>query len=119
MNIVVTSPKTVDLTHKVRNAPEAFWSFKRRPTKLKNGDVVFIVKNGYVVTGFYVRSIVYAKHPVKYAFGHNPSDCWRVWFRSVVPDEELEDLGVLDEKGSPQIKIRGFQGFRYQWWGEN
>lgn len=116
MNIVVTSPKTVDLMHKVEAPSESFWSLKRRPKKLKVGDVVWIVKNGYVVGGFSVRKIVFAKNPVRNAVGHNPSEVWRIWFGELIDDVELQEYGILDEKGDPQIKVRGFQGFRYQWW---
>lgn len=118
MNIVVTSPKGADLTHKVKKPWDSFWSLKRRPKKLRVGDIVWVVKNGRVVGGFYVRMIVHAKNPVKHASGHNPPDCWRLWFSDTVPDNELERFGVIDKKGEPLIKIRGFQGFRYQWWKE-
>ena len=112
----MTSPKQEDILHKVENPQDSFWTFKRKPTKLKVSDIVWVVKNGFIVGGFYVRRIVYAQNPVRYAFGHNPVNVWRVWFSGIVPDEELEEFGILDEKGNPKIKIKGFQGFRYQWW---
>lgn len=117
MNIVVTSPKTVDIMHKLEDPSNSFWSLKRRPKKLKVGDIVWIVKNGRVIAGFYIRKIVYSKLPVKYAIGHNPPGCWHIWFSGLVPDQELEEeFGVIDEKGNAIIGVKGFQGFRYQWW---
>lgn len=116
MNIVVTSPKDVDIKHKVDAYRDSFWSLKRRPKKLKVGDILWIVKNGFVVGGFYIRKIVYGKNPVRDAVGHNPAESWRLWFRCLVPDQELEQKGIIDETGDPLIKVRGFQGFRYQWW---
>lgn len=116
MNIVVTSPKTTDIVHKMKDPYNSFWSLKRRPKKLNAEDIVWIVKNGYIIGGFRVRKILHAKHPVKYATGHNPSDCWRIWFDSLVGDDELLYYGVLDKEGNSTIKIKGFQGFRYQWW---
>lgn len=116
MNIVVTSPKTQDLTHKSRNPYDSFWSLKKRPKNLIIGEIVWVVKNGRIVCGFYIRKIVYAKHPIKYAEGHNPSESWHIWFGGLVPDEFLEKHGILDSQGNPCIFVKGFQGFRYQWW---
>ena len=118
MNIVVTSPKNQDLLHKVEDPFHSFWSLKKRPKQLKVGDIVWVVKNGRVVAGFLIRKIVHAKKPVRNAIGHNPEDCWRIWFGGLIPDDELEELGVLDERGNPRIEVKGFQGFRYQWWAQ-
>jgi len=116
MNIVVTSPKTVDITHKVEDPYNSFWSLKRRPKKLKVGDIVWIVVKGAVVGGFTIRKIIRAKNPVRDAIGHNPSDCWRIWFEENVDYNELVEHKVLSSDGDFLIEVRGFQGFRYQWW---
>ena len=100
--------------HKVENPFDSFWTFKRKPTKLKVGDIVWVVKDGVVLGGFHVRKITFSKNPVKDAFGHNPSNVWRVWFGGLIEDDELVEMGILDENYEPTIKVRGFQGFRYQ-----
>jgi len=102
--------------HKVEDAANSFWSFKRKPKQLNVGDILWIVKNGAVVGGFYIRKIGFGRRPVKNASGHNPINCWRVWFSGIVPEQELEDMGIIGETGDPLIEVRGFQGFRYQWW---
>lgn len=118
-NIVVTSPKGTDLMHKIENPYDSFWTFKRKPKKLKVKDIVWVVKDGTVFVGFTVRKIVFSKNSVKYARGHNPSNVWRVWFECRIDEEELQEMGILDEDWEPTIKIKGFQGFRYQWWGSD
>lgn len=116
-NIVVTSPKGRDLMHKIEDARNSFWSLKRKPKRLSVGDIVWVVKYGAVHCGFYVRKIVRAKNPLRNVVGHNPADCWRIWFNSLIPEDDLVDMGILDgEDYNPLIKVKGFQGFRYQWW---
>jgi len=116
MNIVVTSPKGIDIMHKVRNPYDSFWTLKRKPKNLKKGDIVWIVKDGRVIGGFYVGRIAYAKNPVRDAIGHNPSGVWRIWFDGLIEEDELVEMGILNENYEGLIEVRGFQGFRYQWW---
>lgn len=116
MNIVVTSPKGTDIMHKIRNPYDSFWVLKRKPKNLKKGDIVWVVKDGVVLCGFYVGRIVYAKHQLKKALWYNPSHIWRIWFDGVISEDELVEMGILDENCEGVIKVKGFQGFRYQWW---
>ena len=116
MNIVVTAPKVCDLFHKVQKIQRAFWSLKRKPKNLKVGEIMWIVQSGAVIGGFRIRKIVFGKNSVKGAYGPNPSKTWRLWFSEVISDDELVEMGILDKNYEGTIKVRGFQGFRYQWW---
>jgi len=116
-NVVVTSPQNMDLEHKLDDPHNSFWTFYRKPKKLQVDDIVWVVKNGHVVGGFYVRQIVFAKEPIRNAEGHNPGNCWRVWFDSQVDEDTCIEQGVLSQDTTEfLINVRGFQGFRYQWW---
>jgi hypothetical protein len=118
MNIVVTSPKDTDLMHKLDDIENSFWTLHSKPKNFKAGEVIWIVKDGDVVGGFYVRQIEKISKALEDAEGHNPSQGYRFWFDSEVSEDDCVAYGVLSEHGDFLVKVRGFQGFRYQWWKE-
>jgi len=117
LNIVVTSPKDADLSHKLDDVENSFWSLAHQPKNFKVGEIIWIVKDGHVVGGFYVKTIEKIDSALEDAEGHNPCKGYRFWFEAEVDDYTLVDFGVLDKNTLDlAIKCKGFQGFRYQWW---
>ena len=117
MNIVVTSPKDVDFEHKLDDIENSFWTLPRKPKNFKCGEIIWIIKNGVIVGGFYVRQIEKISQPVEDAVGHNPANGYRFWFECEIGEDEAVENGILDGNTFDfLIKCRGFQGFRYQWW---
>jgi len=108
-DIVVTSPliRVGDLEEKVNDPDNAFWDFKRRPTRITEDNRVFVVHDGEVRYNFGIGYIEEGPlKPIEDAEGHNPGvprgGC-RIYFSDVAKVEQT-------------IPIRGFQGHRYRWW---
>lgn len=117
MNIVVTSPKDADLMHKLDDVENSFWALRSKPKNFRPGEVIWIVKDGHVVGGFYVRQIEKISEALEDAEGHNPSEGYRFWFECEIGEDGAVENGILDGNTFDfLIKCRGFQGFRYQWW---
>ncbi|MED4904111.1 hypothetical protein [Parageobacillus thermoglucosidasius] len=111
MDIVVTIPKseyandeaeTRDYLANPENM-EQFWTLSKRPKKLNIGDRVFFVKHGRIESSMRVTRIKDDATTVCETTG-------RVWSgkcQIFMDDLRMEHL---------DIRVRGFQGFRYRWW---
>jgi hypothetical protein len=110
MDIVVTIPKTeyenddkenIDI---ITKGYTAFWTFKRNyPKKLKTGNRIYFVKHNQVDSSMLVTS--FSDFRTGMCVTTN-----REWKGKIVLLDDLRDEKQLD------IKIKGFQGFRYKWW---
>jgi len=114
MDIVVTIPKH-EYTNDDRETKDfletegscQFWVFKsRKPAKLAVGDRVHFVKNGRVESSMKVIEIRENVVQVCNTTG-------RSWGgRCIVFMNDLQYHETI-------IESKGFQGFRYKWWGDN
>lgn len=115
MDIVVTIPKTEYKNDKIETEwflknvdTYQFWTLNKTPQKLEIGDRVYFVKNNTIESSMEVFQIKYAE-PCKLII----EDCY-------VTDRKWKGKCILYmnnlRKEDLNIKIKGFQGFRYKWW---
>lgn len=108
MDIVVTIPRSEyknddKETEYFQKNPDAFqfWTLKRIPTKLRIGDRCYFVKNNKIDSSMKVFDM---------GDGDNHCDVTgRNWKGFTI---YLNDL----RKENLDMKVKGFQGFRYKWW---
>lgn len=114
-DIVVTIPKKeykndeIETKWFTKNVDSyQFWTLSRTPQRLEVGDRVYFVKNNKIESSMKVFQIEHAE-PCKmitegcYVTGRQ----WKGKCIIYMTDLQYENL---------DIKIKGFQGFRYKWW---
>lgn len=109
LDIVVTIPKSEykndDLeTEFLNNNPDAyqFWVMKRIPRKLNIEDRVYFVKENKIESSMEVYDIGYDDENICEVTSRKWKGC--TLYMHDLRNENLD------------IKIKGFQGFRYKWW---
>ena len=109
MDIVVTIPKSeyknddAETELMQREGGCQFWCMKKMPTNLHIGDRVYFVRDGKVESS--MRVIDIRKN------GEQSCDTtFRQWRGHLIYMNDLRQETL-------PFKIKGFQGFRYRWWG--
>lgn len=112
MDIVVTIPKSEydnddkETAYMMENQNEVFqfWVLKKVPKQLQEGDRIYFVKHGQIDSSMVVKFIETAKLQKCDVTGREwYADCL-IWMQNLRDETNLN------------IKIKGFQGFRYKWW---
>jgi hypothetical protein len=112
MDIVVTIPKSEyknddKETKFLEDNPDAqqFWVLKKVPTKLQIGNKIYFVKHGQIESSMIIEGIEKCVLQKCDVTGREwTADCL-LWLGNK----------IFDETGL-NIKVKGFQGFRYKWW---
>ena len=109
MDIVVTIPKSEyrnnDLEDKdiKENGYEAFWTLSKIPLKLNVGDRIYFVKNNKIYSSMKVNEVLKNNKATCETTGKEWSGNYQIFMN----DFQEENIN---------IKVKGFQGFRYKWW---
>jgi hypothetical protein len=107
MDIVVTIPKSeykndeIETKDMINNNLRQFWKFNKPPKKLEVGDRMYFVKNNKIESSMRVLDIELTSETC-YTTG-------RIWTGWLVYMDNLKYENF-------DIKVKGFQGFRYRWW---
>lgn len=113
MDIVITIPrheyKNIDkeiewaknLTQNQRESSTKNWTLSKLPSKIKNGDRCYFIKNGKIE---HYRNILGWD---KYSGGFSCDVTGRSWYGSYL------ELSVLPVYLKNPVPMKGFQGFRY------
>lgn len=115
MDIVVTIPKseyendTKETTVYKRGGYEQFWALSKMPKKLKVRDRVWFVKNKKIDSSMIVSRISEGEQKCEVT--------GRVWTgRCILFLTDLNEYSSVIDGNGNEVKVRGFQGFRYKWW---